>query len=124
MPFHNGGTVDVQAGTLGLDAGGTLQFDSGSYLQSQPGTTLRLSALHVGGTSTNAAEFAPKGRVLFSGSGTRQVEVMSRDLGPVAAGYTNNFAYGTLELTSSATVTLANNSDNSPGNEALYVWKT
>ena len=48
---------------------------------------------------------------------------MSEDLGDVAAGYNNNFAYSTLEISANTYVELMDNAANSPGNtpEALYV---
>ena len=46
---------------------------------------------------------------------------MGRDLGNIPAGYTNNFAHGTLQLAGGVTVTLVNSADNVPGPEALYV---
>src|SRR5262249_27413377 len=53
------------------------------------------------------------------------LEVMSRDLGPVRGGFSDNFAFGTLVVGSGATntVSLVNWADNAPGAdaEALYV---
>ena len=48
---------------------------------------------------------------------------MSEDLGNVAAGFVNNFAYGTLELGNGTYVQLVDQAQNSPGTkpEALYV---
>ena len=65
--------------------------------------------------------------ILDSAAGTSNppqlLEAMSQDLGNVAAGFNNNFAYGTLELTANTYVELVDNAANSPGNtpEALYV---
>ncbi len=48
---------------------------------------------------------------------------MSQDLGDVAAGFQNNFAYGTIALSNGTYVQLVDNSQNVPeaGSEALYV---
>src|SRR5262249_43210175 len=56
-------------------------------------------------------------------SSPQLLEVMSRDLGNVAAGFTHNFAYGTLALSSSTYVQLVDNAHNSAGAgaDALYV---
>ena len=51
------------------------------------------------------------------------LEVMSQDLGNTAAGFSQNFAYNTLELTNGTYVELVDDAANSPGDapEALYV---
>ena len=65
--------------------------------------------------------------ILDSASGTSNppqlLEAMSQDLGNVAAGFNQNFAYSTLELTANTYVELVDDAANSPGNtpEALYV---
>jgi len=46
---------------------------------------------------------------------------MGKDMGNVAAGFTRNFAYGTLALANNTYVKLVNQSINSTGSEALYV---
>jgi len=119
--FNNSGSVDVQGGTLALDAGGSLLFSGSSVLRIEPVATFRLSVVNLTGGTTNASDYSPRGGVLFNGGGSRQLEVMSRDLGNVPAGFTNNFAYGTIELANGANVMLEDNSDNVPGPEALYV---
>ncbi len=118
VAFNNTGLVNVAAGTL-QPAG--LALPGPAALQSQPGATLRLSSGNLSGTTTNATGWAASGRLLFDGGGSRQLEIMGRDLGNVPAGYTNNFAYGTLQLAAGVVLTLVNTSDNAPGPEALYV---
>ena len=56
-------------------------------------------------------------------SSPQLLEAMSQDLGNVAAGFNDNFAYGTLELTANTYVELVDNAANSPGDapEAVYV---
>ena len=51
------------------------------------------------------------------------LEAMSQDLGNIAAGFSSNFAYGTLKLTANTYVELVDNAANSPGGvpNAIYV---
>ncbi|MFO1513780.1 MAG: HYR domain-containing protein [Verrucomicrobiota bacterium] len=139
MPLNNFGTVNVQAGTLSLAGGGTntgnvritqgvlkvlvggMDFPNAAVLQSEPGGTFQLSDGGLSGTTTNKIQFMPKGRLLIDGSGARQLEVMSWDLGNVSAGYNTNYAYGTLQLGGNVNLSLVDNSDNNPGTEALYL---
>ncbi len=139
MPLNNSGTVNVQGGTMFIEAlgdnrgvlnvvQGTMRvnasdanFQDTGALDSEIGGTFQLYGGGLSGNTTNVSQYAPKGRVLIDGGGARQLEVMSRDLGNVPLGYETNFAYGTLELGGSVNVTLVDASDNSPGSEALYV---
>ncbi len=111
-------TVNVQGG-LTINGQGALSVSSSSTVEAS-GNLL--------GDTTNAAGFDPLGTVVLdSGGGTNNppqlVEVMSQDLGNVAAGFNDNFAYSTLQLTANTYVQLVDNAANSPGNapEALYV---
>jgi RHS repeat-associated protein len=67
------------------------------------------------------------GTTLLNGHGTQAapqlLEVMSRDLGNVPAGFTRNFGYGTLTLGSNTRVRLIDDYQNSQGTgpEALYL---
>ena len=92
-----------------------------------PTATFDISGNLLGDT-TNADGFNPAGTVVFDlATGTtnppQQLEVMSQDLGNVAAGFINNFAYGTLELTTNGYVELVDDAVNSPGDtpKAFYV---
>ena len=120
------GALDVQ-GTSALNSDGGLTVNGQGALSLSSGSTLDVSGNLLGNT-TNAAGFTPLGTVVLdSATGTtdppQQLEVMSQDLGNVAAGFDNNFAYGTLELTAGTYVELVDDAANSPGNapEALYV---
>ena len=61
-----------------------------------------------------------------SGTGTSKppqlLEAMSADLGAVQAGFVNNFAYGTISLTSNTSVELVDQSHNTTSGkpEAVY----
>ena len=78
------------------------------------------------GTTQSPLLFSPLGTVTLDGVGTsaapQLLEAMSADLGNVAAGYTNNFAYGTLIVGSSDYVKLVNESVNDPGSTAEAVY--
>jgi RHS repeat-associated protein len=132
-----GGTINVELGTF-TDQG-TLQVASGEVLSTgsltvngsgllavSPASTLKVSGNLLGNTQ-NAAGFNPQGTVEFdSGTGTsgppQELEAMSADLGLVQAGFVNNFAYGTISLTTGTSVELVdlshNTSTSSP--EAVY----
>src|SRR5271157_2598176 len=134
-----GGANTIQTGTflvqgnLSIQNNATLSIQGGLTLNGQGGlssasaSTLQVSG-NVLGNTTNAAGFNPLGTVVLDGgNGTNNppqlLEVMSQDLGNVAAGFTNNFAYGTLQLTANTYVELVDNAANSPGStpQALYV---
>jgi hypothetical protein len=111
--------------TLSIQGAFTLNGQAG--LSSTSASTLQVSG-NILGNTTNSAAFNPLGSVVLdSGNGTTNppqlVEAKSQDLGDVSQGYTNNFAYGTLELTSNTYVELVDESANSPGSapEAVYV---
>ncbi len=79
------------------------------------------------GDTQNADAFAPQGDVVFDGAGgtnnpPQLLEAMSSDLGAVQAGFTNNFAYGTISLTANSYVRLVDQTQNSGGSgpEAVY----
>jgi hypothetical protein len=92
--------------------------------------TLKVTGNLLGNT-TNASQFNQYGGgfgfVTLSGTGTvgtpQQFEAMSADLGAVQAGWTKNFAYGTLSLAGSTYVKLVDLSNNASraGAEAVYV---
>src|SRR5262249_51699025 len=109
VAFNNSGTVNVQAGTLSLEAGGT---DSGDF-SGASGATLTLGGNHSlavdsditgglnvqvnSGTSSDSGLIATTGGVTFHG-GSMTIA------GTVAAG-TLNFTGGTGSLNAAATVT-------------------
>ena len=117
---NNSGSVILKSGSLSV-ASGPLSFDGSQILTSSPETTLTLAG-DLLGDSKNADLFKPQGVVLFNAS-SQKLEVMGQDLGSDAKGFTNNFAYGSLELGASTTLQLVdlsrNTSSTSP--EALYV---
>ena len=127
----NTGTVP-DLGSLSVEGSATLIIKGNLTLSGQGGlsvasnSTLDVSGNLLGNT-TNAAAFAPLGTVALDGTGTSSspqlLEAMSQDLGDGPAGFNNNFAYGTLELTANTYVELVDNAANSPGDapQALYV---
>jgi RHS repeat-associated protein len=136
--FDSTGSVIVQAGTLTVSGGGsstgvihvnggslqlnsTFTYGASSALLSQPGASIVLNT-NLLGAVTNADLFSPQGTVRFGGTG-RQLEVMGRDLGNTAAGYSRNFVLGRLELAAGASLQLVDTVPNSSGvgSEAVYV---
>jgi hypothetical protein len=134
----SGGTITVgSAGsfvnnsTLEATNGGSLSIDSsvptnGTSILTGYGTgTLTLDD-NLTGSTTNAAGYNPLEEVLFNGNGTaaspQLFEAMSDDVGAVAAGYTNNFAYGSIVIGNNNYVQLVDQSHNSTGSgpEAVY----
>jgi RHS repeat-associated protein len=120
--FSNRGTINVAAGSLNLVSGGQLLGEPGIF-RSQPAATITVVGDVLGNTA-NADSFAPLGILsLASGSSASPelLEAMSNDLGFSAAGFSDNFAYGTIALSSSY-VRLVDQSHNSSGSvpEAVY----
>ncbi|MGP0064470.1 MAG: beta strand repeat-containing protein, partial [Isosphaeraceae bacterium] len=121
-----GGSL-VETGNAPMNVDGALTINGQGGLSVSTNSTLQVSGNLLGNT-TNAAGFNPIGTVVLdSASGTgnppQLLEAMSQDLGNVAAGFNQNFAYGTLQLTANTFVELVDNADNAPGGtpEALYV---
>jgi RHS repeat-associated protein len=123
--FGGSGTVKVSSGTIAIDSG-TLGFGGSQVLVLVPSALLKLGG-NLAGSTQNADQFAPEGTVLLNGPGTlaapQLVEVLSRDLGNIPAGFKNNFGYGTLALGNGTYARLVDNAKNSSGTgkEALYV---
>ena len=134
-----GGTSNVQTGTLldegnlGVQPGATLNIEGGlsvdgaGILTSAPGSTIALTG-DLAGTTQNADDFNPQGTVEFDGGGgtsnpPQLLEAMSVDMGAVQSGFVNNFAYGTISLTSNTSVELVDQSHNTTSSspEAVYV---
>lgn len=124
------GTGNQNFGSLGAFNGGTLYLTQGIALEgagrlsSLQGATIQVAGDMLGGT-VQADKFTPLGKTTISGGSTatpRLLEVMSQDLGNVAAGFTGNFGYGSLVISASAHVRLVDSGDNVPGvgAEALY----
>src|SRR5208337_540992 len=135
----NGGTLSLSGGALtntgviAADGTSTVSLNNSSVtinspgaLIVQPSATMNIAGSVVGNT-TNVDLYEPQGTVELNGSGTSGIpqflEVMSQDLGNVAAGFSNNFAYGTLAVGSNDYVRLVDLQENSGSStpEALYV---
>ena len=125
IPFNDTGSIQVNSGTLNLSSG-SVNTNGSNILATQAATTLALTG-NLLGTTTVQSNFSPFGTVLLDGAGTasapQQIEAMSSDLGPVAAGFINNFAYGKLSLGANTNVKLVDTVPNSSGSgpEAVYV---
>jgi RHS repeat-associated protein len=119
--FSNQGTMQANSGTF--DTTGAFSIDGSGTL-----STNWTAALSVGGNlvgnSTAFASSNPQGVITLNGGfslvNPQLIEVMSQDLGNTAAGFKNNFVYGTIDV--AADVKLVDQSANAPGGpNALYV---
>ncbi|MRR35145.1 hypothetical protein EG829_10730, partial [bacterium] len=105
---------------------GSVEINDSGVLSSYESNTAYVSGSITGNTG-NARFYNPAGMTVFDGSGTaanpQLLEVMSQDFGNVAAGFTNNFTYGTLNLANNTYVKLIDQARNASGTgaEALYV---
>jgi hypothetical protein len=114
----------VGAGSLTLQ--NTATINQSGILAGPAGTSITVDGNLVGAT-VNADQYGPQATVTLGGSGTASapqlLETMSNDLGNVAAGFDNNFAYGALALANNTYVQLVDNAHNSAGTgpEAVYV---
>jgi RHS repeat-associated protein len=115
----------IDAGINGMDFPGGVTVNGTGALADDPAAIFVLDTNLLGNT-TNADSFALRGRTLLQGGNGRppaQLEVMSADKGPVSAGFSHNFAYGTLDIGTNRMLQLVDQSRNSPGTipEVLYV---
>jgi len=139
LQASNGGTLASSGGALTstgviqADGTSTVSLNSTSVTINSPGVLIVQASATVNiagslfGNTTDVDLYEPQGTVNLDGSGTSTVpqflEVMSQDLGNVAAGFNNNFAYGTLAVGSNDYVRLVDLASNSGSSspEALYV---
>ena len=122
--WTNGGVLQVvHQGVLSIDVTGPIT--ASGILTSSASGTMTISGNLVGDT-TDSDLYNPQGIVRLDGSGTaaapQLLEAMGNDLGNVAAGFSQNFAYGTLALGNNTYVKLVDQSVNSGGTgpEAVY----
>ncbi len=132
------GTSTVQGGTLidqgsvsaqnnaTIDIPGSLTVSGEGTLSTTSNATVQIGGNLLGNT-LNADGFNPAGTVLFnsstsSASSPQLLEAMSADLGPEAAGFQNNFDYGTISLTNNTYVQLVDQTHNSSGTGAETVY--
>jgi hypothetical protein len=106
----------------------TLKFGTLAQFSAVPGATIHMTGSEFQNSSTNAASLAGLSHLTLSFEGTGSwdpFEVAGSDLGPIMAGFTDNFALGTLKLGAANLLQLVDNSDNN-GNpddfETLYVY--
>jgi len=126
ISFHNSGSIQVDEGVLQASSGSPVALNDNRFLASSRDAVMNLAGGIVGNT-INRQNFYPLGltRVTGGSAGAPSLlEAMSQDRGANLQGYSENFAFGTLELTSGF-YRLVNNSDNYPGpeTEAVYVEK-
>jgi hypothetical protein len=112
----------------------SLTFGENAQFSAEPGATINMTGAHFNNLSTdpdNLSGLESLPLVFTGGSDTDPLsfEVAGQDLGPVMAGYTNNFALDTLQLgdgDQTAYLVLFDKNDNNSsgvlGDEALYVY--
>ena len=135
--IYNWGYIKVTNSTLMLGSGYNIIEETGGSLNNDPATIIA-TTLNIGATSALqggvGSSFLLSGDLIshstenitwntvgadlvFTGGGGHQLYLTGADLGRTMAGYTNNFAWGTLDLTGqSLTLVAANNTP-----DALYV---
>ncbi|MFZ4572825.1 MAG: RHS repeat-associated core domain-containing protein [Phycisphaerales bacterium] len=103
---------------------GDAVFDGDSLLVVEPAAQVSMRGDVLGG-STNRDLFGGLGRLVLDGNrpqaNPQLIEVMSAEAGADAAAFTRNFAYGAVVLGANSYVRLVDFSDNSAGDEAMYV---
>jgi RHS repeat-associated protein len=123
-PLESTGTVKVNSGAT-LSINGSFTLDGSALLSLSPSTILSITGDFLG-TTTNTAGADPLGTLLFNGTRTfldpQHLEAMSKDLGPVFAGFVNNFAFGTLVLANNTYVQLVDESRNTTSTSPECVY--
>jgi len=126
-PFSVSGKLNLSNRSL-VDIDGLTSFNEGSMLTAEPGATAHLAGLQIASRSaTHFADLENLTAVFDAGNSiTSVVEVAGEDLGPIMAGFENNFALGTMQVGGEDVghVFLVDAFDNQPywqGTEALYV---
>ncbi len=127
---HFGAGHLALTGAADVTVTGVLSLGNAGTLAAAPGATVHLAGTafrNVSTTPAALADLAALAVVLEAGQATAtDVEVAGRDLGADAAGWTMNFALGTLAVGGAAPghLHLVDLHDNQPGwggNEAMYV---
>jgi hypothetical protein len=119
------GKLDLANASANVVVSELLQFGGLGQLTAVPGATIHMTGSEFQNTSTNADNLAGLSNLTLSFEGTGSwdhFEVAGTDLGPVMAGFTDNFALGTLKLGTDNWLQLVDDFDNSEGLEALYVY--
>ena len=119
--FVNQGTLQANSG--GFRAGGVLDLDEHGTMSTNWAGNMMLAG-NLTGDSTAFALSNPEGAVIVSGPSTASnpqlLEAMSQDEGATAAGFENNFVYGTIDI-ATPYAELVNQYSNAGGTDALYV---
>ena len=123
-PLSSTGTVKITNGST-LSINGNFILDGMALLNLASGSTLSVTGDFLG-TTTNTSGPDPEGNLLLNGSRTavdpQHLEAMSKDMGAVAAGFTNNFAFGSVSLANGTYVQVVDRSHNttSTAKECIY----
>ncbi len=124
------GELSITGASADVTVSQSLLFGPNSTFSAVAGSTIHMtgSAFYNSSADPTALGGLASLRLIFEGGGVGfdPVEVAGEDLGPLPAGWTDNFALGTLQLggANAGRIQLVDDADNQqdgPGNEALYV---
>ena len=123
--YQNTGTFEASNGGVLVVSGAGITNSLAGLIESPTGTIQFGSSLLT--TATSTANFDPQGNVTFNlnanAASAKLLEAASQDLGDTAAGFVNNSAFGSLNLTNSTYVKLVDLTHNTGSSikEAVYV---
>ena len=123
--YQNTGTFEASNGGVLVVSGAGITNSLAGLIESPTGTIQFGSSLLT--TATNPALLNPQGNVTFNlnanAASAKLLEATSQDLGNTAAGFVNNSAFGSLNLTNGTYVQLVNQTSNTGGSkpDAVYV---
>ncbi|MFB3891891.1 MAG: beta strand repeat-containing protein [Phycisphaerae bacterium] len=124
------GTFSINSSSAMTTVTGGVLFGQSAVFTAVPGSAIHLTGTMFSGLSTSSTSLGGLANLnLICESGpalTVEMETAGKDLGAVAAGWTDNFVLGTLTLggTAAGRIKLVNSATNQPGfagPEALYV---
>jgi hypothetical protein len=122
------GKLDLANASAQVVVSSLLQFGGLAQLSAVPGATIHMTGSVFQNTSQNPANLAGLSNLTLSFEGTGSwdpFEVAGTDQGPIMAGFTDNFALGTLNLGADNRLQLVDVFDNNSDindSEALYVY--
>ena len=97
-----------------------LIIDSNGYITGSTGDEFSVSGNFTNNSTQNALWNTGLSTLVFTGAGTYTFTLAGKNDGAIGSGYTNNFAWGTLDLTNTSGV-LSLGTGNASFTDALYV---
>ncbi|MEJ2092876.1 MAG: hypothetical protein P8X65_11855 [Syntrophobacterales bacterium] len=131
MEIKAGGTFELNNDAAQVNISQSLTFGENAQFSAVPGATINMTGSNFYNYCTDPENLSGLAnlKLVFTGGPVTEdyFEVAGQDLGPVMAGFTHNFALGTLQLgddTHTGYLGLYDATDNSlgGGDEALYVY--